>query len=151
MSSYRFTPQAIDDLFEIWSYIATDDVEAADRVEEALHAACAFLANSPLAGRVRDDLTPLPVRFWLARPYRITGLCTILRPGRCKSSASFTRPETFHPFCRPSTMTFPLVAAQHRKHRPQRLERLFIQHPRRAPMIPKHRRERPAPAGRFGQ
>ncbi len=29
MSSYRFTPQAIDDLFEIWSYIATDDVDAA--------------------------------------------------------------------------------------------------------------------------
>ncbi len=70
MSSYRFTPQAIDDLFEIWSYIATDDVDAADRVEEAIHAACAFLANSPLAGRVRDDLTPSPVRFWLARPYR---------------------------------------------------------------------------------
>jgi plasmid stabilization system protein ParE len=70
MSSYRFTPQAIDDLFEIWSYIATDDVDAADHVEEAIHVACAFLANSPLAGRVRDDLTPLPVRFWLARPYR---------------------------------------------------------------------------------
>ncbi len=28
MSSYRFTPQAIDNLFEIWSYIASDDPDA---------------------------------------------------------------------------------------------------------------------------
>src|SRR5260370_5521662 len=60
MSSNGFTPQAIDDLVEIWSYIGTDDVDAADRVEEAIYAACAFLTNSPLAGRVRDDLTPCP-------------------------------------------------------------------------------------------
>ncbi len=25
MSSYQFTPQAVDDLFEIWSYIAGDE------------------------------------------------------------------------------------------------------------------------------
>jgi antitoxin ParD1/3/4 len=70
MSSYQFTPQAVDDLFEIWSYIAGDDLEAANRVEEAIYAACAFLADTPLAGRVRDDLTPLPMRFWLVQPYR---------------------------------------------------------------------------------
>jgi antitoxin ParD1/3/4/toxin ParE1/3/4 len=45
MSDYRFTPQAIDDLFEIWSYIATDDVDAADRVEEAIHVACSCVGN----------------------------------------------------------------------------------------------------------
>lgn len=44
MSSYHFTPQAVDDLFEIWSYIAVDDLDAANRVEEAIYAACAFLA-----------------------------------------------------------------------------------------------------------
>jgi len=47
MSSYQFTPQAIEDLFEIWNYIAGDDVEAASRVEEAIHAGCAFLTDTP--------------------------------------------------------------------------------------------------------
>ena len=70
MSSYRFTPQAIDDLFEIWSYIASDDLDAANRVEEAIHVASAFLADTPLAGRIREDLTVLPLRFWLVQPYR---------------------------------------------------------------------------------
>jgi len=70
MSSYQFTLQAIEDLFEIWSYIAGDDLEAASRVEEAIHAGCAFLADTPLAGRIREDLTSLPLRFWLVQPYR---------------------------------------------------------------------------------
>jgi len=70
MSSYQFTPQAIEDLFEIWSYIAGDDLEAASRVEEAIHAGCAFLTDTPLAGRIREDLTSLPLRFWLVQPYR---------------------------------------------------------------------------------
>jgi len=70
MSSYQFTPQAIEDLFEIWSYIAGHDVEAASRVEEAIHAGCAFLTDTPLAGRIREDLTSLPLRFWLVQPYR---------------------------------------------------------------------------------
>jgi plasmid stabilization system protein ParE len=70
MSSYQFTPQAVDDLFEIWSYIASDDLDAADRVEEAIHVACAFLADAPLAGRIREDLTALPLRFWIVQPYR---------------------------------------------------------------------------------
>lgn len=65
MTRYRFTPQAIDDLFEIWSYIAQDNPQAADRVEEAIYEACELLADSPLAGTIRKDLTSLPVRFWL--------------------------------------------------------------------------------------
>ena len=65
MSRYRFTPQALNDLFEIWSYIAQDNSQAADRVEQAIYKACELLAESPLAGTVRKDLTSLPVRFWL--------------------------------------------------------------------------------------
>ncbi len=34
--SYQFTPQAIDDLFQIWSYIAQDSLDAANRVEEVI-------------------------------------------------------------------------------------------------------------------
>jgi antitoxin ParD1/3/4/toxin ParE1/3/4 len=70
MSGYQFTPQAIDDLFEIWSYIAADSPDAANRVEEAIYSACDFLAGAPLAGRVREDLTAQPVRFWLVQPFR---------------------------------------------------------------------------------
>lgn len=70
MSGYQFTPQALDDLFEIWSYIAGDDLDAANGVEEAIYAACSFLVNTPLAGRIREDLTALPLRFWLVQPYR---------------------------------------------------------------------------------
>ena len=69
MSSYQFTPQAIADLFDIWSFIAQDNPTAANRVEEAVFRACDFLADSPLAGRRRKDLTPHPVRFWVVQPY----------------------------------------------------------------------------------
>ena len=67
---YQFTPQALDDLFEIWSFIASDDLDAANRVEKAIHVACAFLVDIPLAGGIRQDLTTLPVPFWLVPPYR---------------------------------------------------------------------------------
>lgn len=70
MSKYQFTPQAVDDLFEIWSYIAEDNLDAANRVEEAVYSACTFLSDAPLAGRVREDLTALPLRFWLVQPFR---------------------------------------------------------------------------------
>lgn len=69
MSRYQFTPQALDDLFEIWSYIAQDNPAAADRVEEAIYQACELLAKSPLAGTIRKDLTSLPVRFWGVPPF----------------------------------------------------------------------------------
>jgi antitoxin ParD1/3/4 len=64
MSSYLLTPQAEDDLFSVWSYIAQDNIEAADRVEAQIYSACSFLASSPQAGHVRHDLTARPVRFW---------------------------------------------------------------------------------------
>jgi plasmid stabilization system protein ParE len=69
MSKYQFTPQAVSDLLEIWTFIAQDNPEAADRVEEAVFKACDLLADSPLAGSVRKDMTPLPLRFWVVHPY----------------------------------------------------------------------------------
>jgi plasmid stabilization system protein ParE len=69
MTRYRFTPQALSDLFDIWSYIAQDNPQAADRVEGAIYDACELLAKSPFAGTVRKDLTSLPVRFWLVPPF----------------------------------------------------------------------------------
>jgi plasmid stabilization system protein ParE len=70
MNLYRLTPKAKGDLRSIWSYIAADNVESADRVEGAIYDACAFLAKTPLRGHPRKDLTKLPVRFWTVLRYR---------------------------------------------------------------------------------
>jgi plasmid stabilization system protein ParE len=69
MSRYQLTSAAFDDLFDVWSFIAQDSPAAADRVEQAIYRACERLAETPLIGSVRTDLTPLPVRFWVLTPY----------------------------------------------------------------------------------
>jgi plasmid stabilization system protein ParE len=61
---FVLTRNAIDDLDEIWNYIAQDDRDAANRVESAIFAALATLARHPLIGSKRSELTPLLVRFW---------------------------------------------------------------------------------------
>src|SRR5260370_22713534 len=64
MATYRLTPDAIEDIDGIWSFISLDNPEAAYSVEEEIAAACAWLAEGPLRGHFRRDLTKLPVRFW---------------------------------------------------------------------------------------
>jgi antitoxin ParD1/3/4 len=69
MSDYALTPLAKSDIFNIWSYIAEDNQNAADRVEQAIYDACAFLTDGPLRGHARPDLTTRPVRFWTLTRY----------------------------------------------------------------------------------
>jgi plasmid stabilization system protein ParE len=69
MDKYEITPEAVGDLFDIWNFIAQDNPEAADRVEAAIFRSCDLLADRPLAGRKRKDLTPLPIRLWVVQPY----------------------------------------------------------------------------------
>jgi plasmid stabilization system protein ParE len=64
MNRYALTPLAKADVFEIWSYIARDNLEAADRVNQAIYDAFELLADGPLLGHTRRDLTTRPVRFW---------------------------------------------------------------------------------------
>ena len=78
MSGYRFTPEAAADLFDIWSYIASDNVEAADRVEAAIYDACSFVAQRSLSGQVRKNLTNRPVRFWTVQ--RFPNYILVYRP-----------------------------------------------------------------------
>lgn len=78
MSGYSLTPLAKADLFEIWSYIAEDNEDAADRVERAIYEACALMAEAPLRGHTRADLTSLPVRFWTLPRY--TNYAVVYRP-----------------------------------------------------------------------
>jgi len=61
---FQFTPQAAEDLDAIWWFIAEDNRDAADRVEMEIVATCRRLAKHPLMGTKRQDVTPLPVRFW---------------------------------------------------------------------------------------
>jgi plasmid stabilization system protein ParE len=61
---FQLTPQAQDDLDELWWYIAQKNVDAANRVEDEIVAACRRLGRDPLMGTKRPDMTPLPVRFW---------------------------------------------------------------------------------------
>ncbi len=69
MSTYALTPLARADIFEIWSYIAGESENAADRVEQAIYDACAFVAESPRRGHSRPDLTIRSLRFWTLSRY----------------------------------------------------------------------------------
>ncbi len=69
MNAYVLTPLAKADIFDIWAYIAENSETAADRVEEAIYQACGFLAQGPLRGHTRPDLTPRSLRFWTLSRY----------------------------------------------------------------------------------
>ena len=69
MTSFRLTPDALEDLDAIWLYIHKHNPAAADTVEDEIRAACAMLADGPLRGHPRPDLTKLPVRFWTLPRY----------------------------------------------------------------------------------
>ena len=49
--------------------MAQGNRDTADRVEAAVFRACELLVESPLAGRIRKDVTSLPLRFWVLHPY----------------------------------------------------------------------------------
>jgi plasmid stabilization system protein ParE len=67
--AYRFTPRALDDLDEIWTYIAADCIDAANRVESRILEACEGVARHPQLGSKRREITPLPIRFWVVTRY----------------------------------------------------------------------------------
>ena len=69
MSAYVLTPLAKADIFNIWSYIADGSEDAADRVEQAIYDACRFVAEAPLRGHSRPDLTTRSLRFWTLTRY----------------------------------------------------------------------------------
>jgi len=49
---------AENDLFDVWSYIARDNPDAADRFLDLIDEKLALLAEFPEMGRRRDDLAP---------------------------------------------------------------------------------------------
>jgi plasmid stabilization system protein ParE len=69
MSAYALTPLAKGDVFAIWSYIAEDSGDAADRVEQAIYDACTLVAGAPMRGHFRPGLTARSLRFWTLTRY----------------------------------------------------------------------------------
>ena len=79
MSVYALTPLAKGDIFDIWCYLANESEDAADRVEQAIYDACAFVAEAPGRGHSRPDLTPRLLRFWTLTRY--PNYSIVYRPG----------------------------------------------------------------------
>lgn len=71
MKGFVLHPDAYNDLDEIWEYIASDNLDAADRVREELYEAMSSLVSFPRQGYQRSDLTSRPIRFWPVRDFLI--------------------------------------------------------------------------------
>lgn len=71
MKRFILTSRARQDVNEIWDYIAHENIEAADRVLEALNNAMTKLAKSPGIGHCREELTDKRHRFYLVYSYLI--------------------------------------------------------------------------------
>jgi toxin ParE1/3/4 len=71
MSGYVLSPAAIDDLFQIWRYIADDNEAAADSWIERLYDEFEALTSRPQMGHTRRDLTSNNVLFWPVARYLV--------------------------------------------------------------------------------
>lgn len=64
MNTYFLSPLAEQDIDEIVSYIAQENLQAAIKLLDALYESMDMLALNPMLGHKREDLTTTPVRFW---------------------------------------------------------------------------------------
>ncbi len=71
MPAYVLSPNALQDLQDIWDFISSDNVTAADKLENELFEAFEMLAERPRMGHTRSDLTERDVRFWPLGSYLI--------------------------------------------------------------------------------
>jgi plasmid stabilization system protein ParE len=67
MSGFVFHPDALNDLNEIWNFIAADNLAAADRVLQEINDTIRGLLPFPQIGHSRPDLTSRPIRFLSVR------------------------------------------------------------------------------------
>jgi toxin ParE1/3/4 len=71
MNSSILSPEAEEDIFEIWSYLAKEaSTELADQIESKLFDDFALLSGNPGLGHKRQDLTNIPVLFYRAFPHQ---------------------------------------------------------------------------------
>lgn len=70
MAHFTRTRRAEEDLIEIWTFIAHDDVSAADRLLDRIDEVCGQLAENPLMGPARSDLAA-ELRYFIVGSYLI--------------------------------------------------------------------------------
>jgi toxin ParE1/3/4 len=70
MSELTFTPLAVEDLDDILAYIARDRPDTAVRIVGEIRQKCEFLAQNPLAGEMRPEISPMH-RCWSVRRWVI--------------------------------------------------------------------------------
>ena len=58
MRAVRLRPLAHEDMHDLWSFIAADNIEAADRMVKRLTQAFALVSLNPRSGRMRPDIGP---------------------------------------------------------------------------------------------
>ena len=63
MSHFFLHPEALEDLEEIWEFIAADNLIAADRFVEEIYEAIQSLGRFPEMGFLRPDLSSRHLRF----------------------------------------------------------------------------------------
>jgi len=61
------SPEAAEDLLEIWQYIADENEAAADKLLTEIDTASKMLAQNPKAGRERPELVPRLLSFPVGR------------------------------------------------------------------------------------
>ena len=71
MIRYKLSSQAAADLRSIWGYVATDNIDAADRVLGELRNQFTKLTETPGLGHRRSDLTDRDVFFWSVFSYLV--------------------------------------------------------------------------------
>ena len=71
MSRFFLSAAARQDLRDIQTYIAADNVEAARKVMRELRSSFRRLARYPRLGHTRPGLTDQPVRFWPIYSYLV--------------------------------------------------------------------------------
>jgi toxin ParE1/3/4 len=69
MPRVRLSKQALQDLDEIWLYIAKDSPDAATRLMDEISSRCGLLANFPESGRLRPEFNQKTVRSFAVRNY----------------------------------------------------------------------------------
>jgi toxin ParE1/3/4 len=71
-TGYIFTPEAAQDLLEIWQYVTNEDGPgAADRVIDRIYAECQKLSEMPGIGHQRLELLDQQYKFWSVWSYLI--------------------------------------------------------------------------------
>jgi plasmid stabilization system protein ParE len=71
MSAYVLSPEALQDLQDIWDFIAFDNTSAADKLEDELFDAFEKLVKRPQMGHFRPALPDFKARFWPVRSFLI--------------------------------------------------------------------------------